>query len=202
MTIGPKGFEATRRRFEELKSRIESAKPQPKPQPTPAPTELRIGTNGRPAPLPGGFAPLDPFGGSVSVAPTPTPSGLGGLIQSAAQSAGIDPGLLEALVAAESSFNPRAVSPAGAQGLTQLMPGTAKALGVTDPFDPAQSLNGGARYLSQMLREFNGDVKLALAAYNAGPGAVRRHGGVPPFRETQDYVQRVLGRWNAGNDRP
>jgi hypothetical protein len=88
-----------------------------------------------------------------------------------------------------------AVSGAGAQGLTQLMPSTARMLGVENPLDPAQNLAGGAKYLGQMLKQFNGDVKLALAAYNAGPGAVQRAGGIPPFKETQNYVKRITDLW-------
>ena len=116
-----------------------------------------------------------------------------GLIQSAAQRHGLDPALLKALIRAESNFDPTAGSPAGAQGLTQLMPGTAAALGVTDVHDPAQAIDGGATYLRRQLDAFGGDVAKALAAYNAGPGAVSRYGGVPPYAETQQYVQRVLG---------
>jgi len=112
-------------------------------------------------------------------------------IQAAASAHGVDPALLAGLVRQESNFNPRAGSPAGAQGLTQLMPGTARGLGVADPLDPAQSLDGGARYLRQMLDQFGGDVTRALAAYNAGPGAVARFGGVPPYAETQSYVRQV-----------
>jgi soluble lytic murein transglycosylase-like protein len=142
--------------------------------------------------MPGGFAgsaPLDPFG-AASV--SSDRSGLHTVVETAAVRAGIDPALFAALVEAESGFDPGAVSSAGAQGLAQLMPGTARSLGVGDPFDPVQNADGGARYLAQMLREFGGDERLALAAYNAGPGAVRRHGGVPPFAETQKYVERVL----------
>ena len=109
------------------------------------------------------------------------------------QKHGLDPALLRALIRAESNFNPRATSPAGARGLTQLMPGTAASLGVRDPYDPAQAIDGGARYLRQQLDAFGGDVRKALAAYNAGPGAVQRYGGVPPYAETQNYVRRVLG---------
>lgn len=109
----------------------------------------------------------------------------------AAQETGIDPNLFLALVNQESRFNPNAVSPVGAIGLTQLMPGTAQDLGV-DPNDPLANLYGGARYLRQQLDTF-GDPKLALAAYNAGPGAVQKYGGVPPYEETQNYVSTILG---------
>jgi len=112
-------------------------------------------------------------------------------IQAAAQRHGLDPALLKGLIRQESNFNPNAGSPAGAQGLTQLMPGTAAALGVTNAKDPAQAIEGGAKYLAQQLKAFGGDVTKALAAYNAGPGAVQRHGGVPPYAETQDYVRKV-----------
>ena len=104
---------------------------------------------------------------------------------------GVDPALFLKLVGAESSFNQGAVSPKGASGLAQLMPATAAYLGV-DPTDPIQNLRGGARYLKEQLDEF-GDVRLALAAYNAGPGNVRKYGGVPPFEETQNYIARILG---------
>jgi soluble lytic murein transglycosylase-like protein len=95
----------------------------------------------------------------------------------------------------ESNFEPRAVSPKGAQGLMQLMPGTAAALGVRDALDPEANLDGGARHLLSLLSLYRGDLRRTLAAYNAGAGAVSRHRGVPPYRETQDYVKRVLQRY-------
>ena len=115
----------------------------------------------------------------------------GAEITAAAKKYGLDPALLAGLVKQESGFNPNAGSPAGARGLTQLMPGTAAGLGVTNVLDPAQSLEGGAKYLRQQLDAFGGDVTRALAAYNAGPGAVKRYGGVPPYAETQNYVRAV-----------
>jgi soluble lytic murein transglycosylase-like protein len=137
---------------------------------------------------------------SAATAPTTVPASVAGdstqydaLIQSAAVRNGVDPALLKALIRAESNFDPNAGSPAGAQGLTQLMPGTAAGLGVTDVHDPAQAIEGGAKYLRSQLDAFAGDETKALAAYNAGPGAVTRYGGVPPYAETQQYVQRVLG---------
>ncbi len=130
-----------------------------------------------------------PAAGTAGASSSP----FGAEIDAAAAKHGVDPALLRALVRQESGFDPAARSPAGATGLTQLMPGTAASLGVTDATDPAQALDGGARYLRQQLDRFGGDERLALAAYNAGPGAVARHGGVPPYAETQQYVERVLG---------
>jgi murein DD-endopeptidase MepM/ murein hydrolase activator NlpD len=115
-------------------------------------------------------------------------------IRSAAVANGMDPALLASLVYAESGFNAKAVSSCGAQGLTQLMPGTARGLGVTDSFDPQQNLNGGAQYIARQLKSF-GRVDLALAAYNAGPGAIARLGVVPDSK--QGYVNRILGKWNS-----
>lgn len=108
----------------------------------------------------------------------------------------LSPSLLEAVVWQESRWNPRAVSPVGARGLAQLMPGTARMLGV-NPDDPAANLEGGARYLREQLDTFGGDLEKALAAYNAGPGRVRKAGGIPAIRETQDYVKAILGRLAA-----
>ncbi len=112
-------------------------------------------------------------------------------VAAAAASYGIDTALLRAVIHAESAFNPMAVSRKGAQGLMQLMPGTANELGVTDAFDVAQNIAGGAKYLARLLKDFNGNIQLATAAYNAGEAAVQKYGGVPPYDETQVYVQRV-----------
>ena len=123
------------------------------------------------------------------------PAGTGGpfraLARAAALQHNIPPDLFARLVTAESAWNPRAVSPKGAIGLAQLMPFTARALGV-NPKDPRQNLEGGARYLAQQYRRF-GSWRLALAAYNAGPEAVQKYGGVPPYRETRNYVKKILG---------
>jgi len=113
-------------------------------------------------------------------------------IDAAAAKYNVDPALLRGLIRQESNFNANATSPAGARGLTQLMPGTAASLGV-DPSVPAQAIEGGAKYLRQQLDRFGNDPAKALAAYNAGPGAVARYGGVPPYAETQNYVRKVLG---------
>jgi soluble lytic murein transglycosylase-like protein len=113
------------------------------------------------------------------------------LISQTAARYGVDEDLVHAVVQAESGYSPRSRSQCGAMGLMQLMPGTARALGVSDPWDPAQNLDGGVRYLRQQLDRFK-DVDLAVAAYNAGPGAVQRHDGVPPYHETQGYVKRVM----------
>lgn len=112
------------------------------------------------------------------------------LFRAAGAEHGIQPSVLAAVAKTESAFDPRAVSHAGAQGLMQFMPGTAAEMGV-DPWDPASSIDGAARYLTQNLRRF-GSLELALAAYNAGPGAVQRYDGIPPFEETQAYVPKVL----------
>jgi soluble lytic murein transglycosylase-like protein len=135
--------------------------------------------------------------GSTSLSATTASVGSGdssydSLMDASASKYGIDPAVLKGLVKQESGFNPNAGSSAGAQGLTQLMPATAASLGVTDVHDPAQSIDGGAHYLRMQLDRFGGDYTKALAAYNAGPGAVQRYGGVPPYAETRNYVTNVL----------
>jgi soluble lytic murein transglycosylase-like protein len=115
------------------------------------------------------------------------------LIEESCARYGVDPALLAGLIEQESHFDPTVGSSAGAQGLTELMPETAASLGVTDPHDPAQSIDAGARLLSEKLAEFGGDTELALAAYNAGSGAVQQYNGIPPYPETQEYVKKVLG---------
>jgi soluble lytic murein transglycosylase-like protein len=132
------------------------------------------------------------------VAMAPAGSGdLRELATAAARRHGLDPGLVLAVVSVESAFRPEAVSRKGAQGLMQLMPATAASLGVKDVFDPVENLDGGSRHLGSLLTLYGGDLVSALAAYNAGAGAVARHGGVPPYRETRAYVKKVLERYQA-----
>jgi len=123
------------------------------------------------------------------------PAQIDALVNGNAQSQSVDPALVKAIIANESGFNANATSNVGAQGLMQLMPGTAQALGVSDSYDPAQNVAGGTKYIKQLLDRFNGNVRLAVAAYNAGPGAVEKYGGVPPYAETQNYVQNVLSSY-------
>lgn len=144
-----------------------------------------------------------PFGPSAAAAaasapaPAPVPpEQIDALVQQNAGAWQVDPALVKAIIANESGFNAAATSKVGAQGLMQLMPETASSVGVRDSYDPAQNVAGGTRYLKGLLDRFNGDVRLAVAAYNAGPGAVEKYGDVPPYAETRNYVQNVLGSYD------
>ena len=118
------------------------------------------------------------------------------IIRQAAQTHGVSEGLIKAVMHTESGFNSNARSPVGAQGLMQLMPATARRFNVSNAYDPQQNIFGGAKYLGWLIKRFNGNTSLALAAYNAGEGNVAKYGGIPPFRETQDYVRRVTSRYS------
>ncbi|MCL4495323.1 MAG: lytic transglycosylase domain-containing protein [Firmicutes bacterium] len=138
--------------------------------------------------------------GNAPASSVPTTSTVGASIeksiQLAARNTGLSPALLKAVATVESSMNPAAISSAGAIGVMQLMPGTAQNLHV-DPYNAGQNILGGAEYLKSLLDTFQGDLPLALAAYNAGPGAVQHFGGIPPYRQTQNYVQKVMSTYQA-----
>jgi soluble lytic murein transglycosylase-like protein len=123
------------------------------------------------------------------------PAQIDRLVGANANAWGVDPALVKAIIANESGFDPAATSKTGAQGLMQLEPGTAAGLGVSNAYDPAQNIWGGTRYIRGLLDRFHGDLRLAVAAYNAGPSAVEKYGGVPPYAETQAYVENVLGSY-------
>lgn len=138
------------------------------------------------------------FSSLLQTSATSAETNLDDIFNAASQKYGVPVGLLKAVAKAESNFNPKATSRCGAMGIMQLMPGTASTLGVTDPYDPEQNIMGGAKFLSQLLRRFDNDTTLAVAAYNAGPGNVVKYNGIPPFKETQNYVKTVMH--NLGQD--
>lgn len=121
-------------------------------------------------------------------------------INQAATKTGLDPKLIASVISAESSFNPNAHSGAGAAGLMQLMPSTARGLGVSNPYDPQQSIMGGSEYLAQAIKNNGGSIPLGLAAYNAGQGAVNKYNGIPPYTETQNYVKKIMGMYNGNSN--
>lgn len=186
--IRPMGPEGVRQRMQELQARLDQVLGGQFEQ-TMTEVSPIVGTLRQ-----GGFAPFDPLEAGALWKGVDAPTDLKDKIRDAAAGQGLDPDLFDALVQAESAYDPNARSRAGALGLTQLMPGTAASLGV-NPLDPQQNLEGGAKYLAQMLRRF-GDARTALAAYNAGPGAVERAGGIPPYSETQAYVDKVMQLYN------
>ncbi len=169
------------------------------------------------APAPGSFQPAapgfagalagalgagspPPAAGGTAAAPAPVPPAqIDALVQQNASTWQVDPALIKAVIANESGFDANATSGVGAQGLMQLMPETAASLGVRDAYDPGQNVAGGTRYLKGLLDRFGGDKRLAIAAYNAGPGAVEKYGDIPPYRETRNYVQNVLASFDKYN---
>jgi len=145
----------------------------------------------------GGFLPFGD-GGPHSI----SSSALNAIVQRQSAEHGVAPALVRAVIHQESGEDPSAISEAGAMGLMQLMPGTADAYGVDDPFDPEQNIAGGTALLADLLRQYHGDVKLALAAYNAGSGAVAKYHGIPPYAETQAYVRSVTSLYRNSAARP
>ncbi len=175
---------AVTRRIAEITGR--TVAPDPTPQTAPASFASMVsaamngeGTPGASSTVPDGAAPV-------------APQQIDQLVSANAGAWGVDPALVKAIIANESAFNANATSKTGAQGLMQLEPGTAAGLGVANAYDPAQNIWGGTRYIRGLLDRFHGDLRLAVAAYNAGPGAVEKYGGVPPYAETQAYVENVL----------
>jgi soluble lytic murein transglycosylase-like protein len=145
-------------------------------------------------------AAINPFFGSLTKIKSPAKTSSAkeeilGYIKEACDKYGVEEKLIKAVVKQESGFNPNAVSRTGAKGLMQLMPKTASSLGVKNAFDPKENIEGGVKYLKQMLDKYNGNKILALAAYNAGPGAVDKYSGVPPYKETQNYVKSILANY-------
>ena len=153
-----------------------------------------IGPNGQP--YAGAYAGANGAGAMAGAGGgNPVSGQYANIINQEAMKNGVDPALVKAIIKNESGFNPQATSHCGAQGLMQLMPATARGLGVQNAYDPGQNIMGGAKYIGQLMKQFGGDMKLAVAAYNAGPGNVKKYGGVPPFKETQNYVVKVMASY-------
>jgi hypothetical protein len=200
----PKGPASIRARMDEIKARLDGPKGEEfqqqldKAKGTPAPLSGSIGPGGSISDdklgtlPPANPAEFDVVKGAIGANKQSDKVQIQGLIAQVARDQNIDQSLLRAVVEAESDYNQNEVSKTGAQGLMQLMPGTAKELGVTDPFNPLENLTGGAKYLNQMLKKYNGNLPLALSAYNAGPGKVNPALGIPNIPETKKYVNRIL----------
>ena len=190
MTTGemlqPKGQDAIQRRMSEIQAKLAQFDGHPGGPDFAAEMQSRMKK------IDSSIAPFDPLTGQIG---GPDQTALRKMARDAAAKAGIEPELYDSLIEVESSYNPATRSKSSALGLAQLMPDTAKELGVQDPFDPKQNLEAGALYLRQMLDKFGGDRSLALAAYNAGPSAVLKAGGIPTLPETQRYVPNVLRRY-------
>ena len=169
--------------------------------PVTGPTAL---PEGSPVPAPpaslGPLPPLPVAPGAANVAPLPQTASaeMDGIIQKYAAQNGLAPALVRAVIKTESDGNPRCVSRAGAMGLMQLMPANVKEAGIADPFDPEQNIAAGTRQLADLMKQYGGNLDLALAGYNAGPGNVHKYGGVPPFTETQNYIKRVRAAMEKG----
>lgn len=182
--LQPLGYERMMERLQEFRARV---------QPAGVPFSDATGVSGLSGNLPGAPGSFQPMKVTPDMISNDKASPqLQSLIEQAANANGIDPLLLDSVVACESSYDPRCRSSAGAMGLAQLMPENVRELGITDPFDPAQNLNGGAKLLSRLIARYK-KLPIALAAYNAGSGAVDRHGGgIPNYPETQNYVRKVM----------
>ncbi len=180
-----------------------------KPVPAPSPNILNAARyaaaevenfiSAQPASPQASSAKIDPNYRRLAQGRAVTSAAIDQAIEQAAAKHNVDPNLVRAVVKVESNFNPSAVSRKGAMGLMQLMPSTARELNVSNPFDPEQNVDAGVRHLKHLLENFHGDVGLSLAAYNAGQGAVQRNGGVPPFRETRNYVRRITSLYGRGD---
>lgn len=181
------GLELTLRRISQIESNFATLVKQQNPEVSSFDNVLRETLNSDTSTLPRELY-VQPFAQAVNTPKTEVDS----IVKKYARENNVDESLVKAVIKAESGFNSQAKSPVGALGLMQLMPATARGLGVENPLDPEENIAGGTKYLKGLLDRFDGRMDLALAAYNAGPGAVKKYGGIPPYSETQNYVKRVL----------